>query len=177
MLKTRVSKTGARQVQVIVVGSFGSGKSSFVSKLLNEDFSPKHVATLGAEMFIKETQYQEEFISLNIWSCGGHERFRPVVQHLYDDTQVAVIVYDRTSEASFREVAYWRNEMQRCFPSSIGVVVGLKSDMDEAIKVNVQDAEHQTEMWNLPHWIASCKTGENVNEILQQLLQRVGTKL
>lgn len=94
------------------------------------------------------------------------------------------------------QVAYWRNEMQRCFPSSIGVVVGLKSDMDEAIKVNVQDAEHQvgtmdvfvhtsrrltprsqTEMWNLPHWIASCKTGENVNEILQQLLQRVGTKL
>eukprot|EP00474_Spongospora_subterranea_P009208 CRZ09666.1 hypothetical protein [Spongospora subterranea] len=176
MLKTRAGKNGGRQIQVLIVGASGSGKTALVSRILSEEFPNKHIPTLGAELFIKEMQFQEEYVTLNLWSCGGHERFKPVVQHLYDNINGAIITYDRTNEASFREVAFWRNEMLRCYPSCVAIVVGLKSDLNELANISVQDAEEQTARWSLSHWIASAKTGENIDAVVNQMLTRLMAK-
>lgn len=117
MLPVRQQQLGASDTHtVLVVGSLGCGKTALVSRLTNGKHVQQYRPTLGCELSEKEVRpvrradgltegepgtfgdsgeqsvYYEldhgaSLGTVELWDCGGHERFRPLIQQLYRHAQ------------------------------------------------------------------------------------------
>lgn len=173
MLGASASFLGTDKNNVLVLGAAKSGKSAFVSAAVTGAFSEGYRPTLGAELFVKDERGggggKGERVTLHLWSCGGHERFRPLIQQHYDGVKAAVLVYDMTDAASFEELSFWYNEMVRACPQAKLIIAGTKSDLFEQHAVTVDDGAAQARAWNIPHFACSARTGRNVDSVCREL--------
>lgn len=113
---------------------------------------------------------------LSLWDCSGAERYRPTLQSLYasgssvDPVRGAMLFYDMTSTASFSDLSYWYNEMLRCCPGAVLLLVGAKSDQTDAMKIAPEDGAKQAAEWGATHITISAKTGSNVDGMCALML-------
>ena len=118
------------------------------------------------EMFTEDG----ERVTLELWSCGGHDRFIPTTQQLFAGTHAACLVYDVTSAASLERCVFWRNEALRVFPEAVLILVGAKCDMVDDVQVSEDDGKSQAEHWSIPHVLVSAKTGDRIEALFEVLL-------
>ena len=89
--------------KLVIVGSGGSGKSTFVKKLLTDKFEKKYNPTIGVEV-----KKYEEF---EIWDCAGQEKFKGLSDGFYIGCNCAIIMFDGLSP-SFREIRKYRRVLR-----------------------------------------------------------------
>ena len=178
--------------KVLIVGALSCGKSAYVEKLVTGRFTAAHVPTVGCENFVYDVASQRGNgggnhstkssgssgdggapVTLSLWSCGGHPRFRPLVQQMYADVAGVLLFYDQTSESSFKELLYWHDEVLRAMPGAAMVLVGTKHDLSSQAAIPAQDGATQAREWNIPHEFVSAKTGENVDAVMHTLVQQL----
>eukprot|EP01083_Nonionella_stella_P006479 18822_1 len=162
-------ESGLRKFNVIIMGSAKSGKSSMMNRALGAEFVEKYIQTIGAELLVKEQGCGSEKYTLNIWCCGGHPRFRPLIDQFCSDVKGAILAYDMTDRNSFQEVSYWRDEMLRICPDCCLLMVGMKYDLTEHLQITGDDARKQAESWGLQNVVTSAKTGHHLNEVFDVL--------
>ena len=91
--------TELKKSKVLLLGASGAGKSALMQRsatvrsadlnmrcsrrISQSSFRERYLPTLGAELFSVETFHKSDKSALSVWDCGGHERFRPIVQQLY----------------------------------------------------------------------------------------------
>ena len=46
-------------------------------------------------------------LKLTLWDTAGEERFKSLTSQYYRNADAAIIVFDVTSEASYKEVNHW----------------------------------------------------------------------
>ncbi len=117
-----------KHYKILVLGSSCSGKSVLCHRaVLGKTPESEYVPTLGMEMVIKHESSvaasytaasaaaveTNEKTALEIWNGSGQARYRPIVMNHYDGVRGVLLVYDMTSEASFKELVYWYNECKR----------------------------------------------------------------
>ncbi len=92
-------------------------------------FSNQYRATIGADFLTKEIQIDDQLVTvqvciyvmksgfklffhfpLQIWDTAGQERFQSLGVAFYRGTNGCVLVYDVTSQDSFRSLDSWREE-------------------------------------------------------------------
>jgi GTPase SAR1 family protein len=78
-IPVQAAPTGDKKV--VIVGSQGCGKSSLAIRFCSKTFSTDYLQTYGADLFQKSS-IDVKKPSLDIWSCGGHERFRPLLTQI-----------------------------------------------------------------------------------------------
>jgi Ras-related protein Rab-8A len=114
---------------------------------------------------------------MNVWDCGGHKRFRPIIQPLYDHISGTVIMYDMTDDKSFQELVYWHNEVIRSCPGAAIMVVGTKCDLTDKIKITAEDGQKQCKEWHVPHMVVSSKTGQGIELVFSTILSSIFKKI
>ena len=62
----------AIEYKIALIGASGSGKSSFLSKLLNADID---YPTLGVEVYPYSFKSNNNNYRFNIWDCAGDDRY------------------------------------------------------------------------------------------------------
>ena len=55
-------------------------------------------ATIGIDFLTKQVQAGDKVVKLQLWDTAGQERFRSLIPSYINDTSVAVIVYDISSQ-------------------------------------------------------------------------------
>ncbi|KAJ3414532.1 Ras- protein Rab-26 [Chytridiales sp. JEL 0842] len=156
--------------KVVVVGSAGAGKTALVTRAVNNTFAPDYFQTFGADLMVKTTTDSKKY-SLQIWCCGGHERYRALLDQFYSNAHAALLCFDMLNPASFAELGFWYNEIKRSAPSALIILVGTKSDEADSVAIKPSDAIKQAAEWNVEFRAVSSKTGTNVNELFEFLLQ------
>ena len=81
------------------------GKTSIIHKYIYNTFSNDysvlfHItykATIGIDFVSKQMEINNQTIKMQIWDTAGQERFRNLIPHYLRDCQIAIIVYDITS--------------------------------------------------------------------------------
>ena len=64
--------------------------------------------------------YNNQIVRFEIWDTAGQEKYRSLTQIFYKDSQIAILVYDITSEESFEEIEkYWYQQLKECAPKDI----------------------------------------------------------
>ncbi|KAI8814161.1 P-loop containing nucleoside triphosphate hydrolase protein [Cladochytrium replicatum] len=158
--------------KVVIIGSAGSGKTALIQRLVSNTFSPEYQQTFGADLTVKviSDRFDAQRMTFHLWCCGGHERYRALLEQFYKDAYAALICFDMLSTTSFQEVSFWYNEMRRVAPDATVILVGTKFDDADNIAVKVPDAVKLAKEWGAAFKTVSSKTGNNVNELFQDLL-------
>ncbi|KAJ1739669.1 hypothetical protein LPJ78_003780 [Coemansia sp. RSA 989] len=83
------------------------GKTSLVTRYVHHTFSDRTPSTVGASFLTAKIDVEDWECRLQLWDSAGQERFRAMTQMYYRGANAVVLVYDITSEDSFRDVDTW----------------------------------------------------------------------
>ncbi|KAG2206978.1 hypothetical protein INT47_008447, partial [Mucor saturninus] len=76
-------------------------------------------------------------VRLQIWDTAGQERFRAMAPMYYRGASAAILVYDITSEESFKEMVSWMEELNKNMTDDLVIhVVGNKLDLESKREVS-----------------------------------------
>ncbi|XP_027857850.1 ras-related protein rab7 [Xiphophorus couchianus] len=121
-------------LKTILIGNSGVGKSSVMSRYVDNRFTNMYRATIGTDFFSKAVRINGNTVTLQIWDTAGTERFQSLGTPLYRGSQCCMLVFDVTSSTSFSALEMWRKEFlvqgepqdPEDFPF---VVLGNKTDL------------------------------------------------
>ena len=112
-----------KNCKVVLLGESGVGKTSIISRFINDTFEEGLVTTTGASYACKDMEfkdYNNQVIKFEIWDTAGQEKYRSLTSIFYKDSQIAILVYDVTSEESFEEIEkYWYPQLRDNAPKDI----------------------------------------------------------
>ena len=149
-----MSKGGAFDylIKMIIIGDSGVGKTCFLLRFSDENFTSSHIATignlpsiyysLGIDFKIKTIPIDGKQVKLQIWDTAGQERFRTITQTYYKGAMGIVLAYDCTSEESFENVRNWVKQIeQHAMPNVKKILVGNKADLEDHKMISTQQGE------------------------------------
>lgn len=169
------SQKPARTEKVVIIGAASSGKTSLVNRLIRNNFAASSEATIGAAFVTKQLQVDGQDVKLDIWDTGGTEKYRSLAPMYYRGARAAVIVYDVTSEQSFKEAGEWLAEFrEKGQPSAIVVAAANKIDLADSRAVSREEGEDfafQNQMEFTKE--TSALTGAGVNELFEDLTRQL----
>lgn len=128
--------------KILVIGNSTVGKSSLLSRFVDNIVHENHLATIGVDFKIKTMVVDGKKVKLQIWDTAGQERFRSIVASYYKNADAVILMYDITNRESFREISKWNIELDEYGPSDVvKILVGNKSDLDSLRQVTPQEGE------------------------------------
>ena len=116
------SQEGAITCKVVLIGESGVGKTSIISRYINNIFKSQLMATPGANFVTKNVIMEDDnqSIKFEIWDTAGQERYRSLAKVFYKNAAVCVLVYDITRKTSFNELKnYWYKEIKENAQSNV----------------------------------------------------------
>mmetsp|Transcript_105979 Transcript_105979/g.187694 ORF Transcript_105979/g.187694 Transcript_105979/m.187694 type:complete len:216 (-) Transcript_105979:164-811(-) len=123
-------------MKVVLIGDSSVGKSALVTRFVQNQLPVASKATVGIAFFkqiVVDPDTNEEY-TLQIWDTAGQEKFQSVTTHHYRAADGALLVFDTTNEASFRNLDRWLNELyENTEPSVVVTLVGSKVDLKNRV--------------------------------------------
>ncbi|NXI46442.1 RAB31 protein, partial [Galbula dea] len=148
----------------------GVGKSSIVSRYVQDHFGHNITPTIGASFMTKTVPCGNEFHKFLIWDTAGQERFNSLAPVYYRGSAAAVIVFDITRERSFHSVKRWVKELEERGPENIVMVIaGNKCDLSDTREVSVKDAKEYADSVGAVFFETSAKNDVNIEEVFQEI--------
>ena len=159
-------------IKIVVIGDVNVGKTNIIRRIIGEEFKEME-ATIGVEfMYLKVKDIDHDdpnrILSLQIWDTSGAERYRAITTNHIRGADGAYLVYDVTSEMSFKNLEYWYNCIKDSADSDIIIyLIGNKSDLiyEEGRAVKKMDVIDFVKKHNLQGYSeCSAKNNENIQE-------------
>ena len=167
-------KDSRLECKVVLLGETMTGKTSLISRLVDNTFNYNEQTTFVASNLSKDIEYSEFnniTLKLQIWDTAGQEKFRSINKIFYKEAAVAILVYDITNERSFEQLkTYWYQEVkQKGEKNVVFAVAGNKCDLFSEEKVNEkQGREFATEIGAV-FFQTSPLSNINVNELFREV--------
>merc|ERR1711935_338496 len=125
-------------LKVIILGDSGVGKTSLMNQYVNNKFSNRYKATIGADFLTKEVMVDERLVTMQIWDTAGQERFQSLGVAFYRGADSCVLVFDVNVAKTFENLDSWRDEFliqagPRDPDNFPFVVIGNKVDLDQRV--------------------------------------------
>ena len=133
-------------LKFVIVGDKSVGKFTLRNRFLGFGTGSYYLMTIGVEYGIKEIVHQEEpFAGSNtyaqVWLITSQERFASIRPLYYQNSQMALLVYDVTVPQSLENIVNWIKEIQ----ASVGIIpvvlIGNKIDLRETVPNSVITAK------------------------------------
>ncbi|CAD5207786.1 unnamed protein product [Bursaphelenchus xylophilus] len=162
-------------LKIIVLGDSGVGKSSVLSRYVNNTFSNVFRTTMGADYFTKLSAVKGKKVNLQIWDTAGQERFQSLGTSFYRGADCCVLIFDLTREKTFEAIQRWRREFirQTSLPDTFQfVIIGNKLDLEnEKLIKKERVLEYCDIEGNTAYFEVSAKTGANIDEAFQTVAE------
>ncbi|XP_063715666.1 uncharacterized protein LOC134843207 [Symsagittifera roscoffensis] len=92
-------------IKVMMLGHSSVGKSSMVSSLCEQPFSPSHLHTIGIDFRVKHYHLKGKRVKLQVWDSAGQERYDTIIKPYYREAQAFVLVFDLTNRDTFDQAS------------------------------------------------------------------------
>ncbi|AYV85451.1 MAG: ras-related protein RIC1 isoform X2 [Satyrvirus sp.] len=161
-------------IKLIIIGDTSVGKSSWLARIFDERWMPNMTSTIGIDFRVKTVLIDGKIVKIQVWDTAGQERFQTITKAYYRGVAGAIIMYDVTNRKSFYSINKWidalkdssgNNNIFRC-------IVGTKNDLTDSKDVPDDDARTLAEKFGIPLYLSSAKTGENVDEIFNSIVEQ-----
>jgi small GTP-binding protein len=159
--------------KIVLVGDSAAGKTSIVTKYINDIFNPYLNSTIGAafsstRMVAKDGNTD----TLEIWDTAGQERYRSLVPMYYREAAGAIIVYDVSVPDGLKKAHEWVKDVRQHAPQNIIIyLIGNKYDLLTPAKI--LETPHIKYSSGIPHYYASAKTGKNIKNLFLDLISDI----
>lgn len=162
------------QFKLVLLGESAVGKSSLVLRFVKGQFHEYQESTIGAAFLTQTVLVDDTTVKFEIWDTAGQERYHSLAPMYYRGAQVAIVVFDITSQDTFARAKTWVKELQRqASPNIIIALAGNKSDLADKRVVEVEEAQAYADENGLLFMETSAKTASNVNEIFMAIARKL----
>ncbi|XP_026747866.1 ras-related protein Rab-24-like [Trichoplusia ni] len=161
--------------KVVLLGSEHVGKTSLVLRFVHCRFNADipYQNTVGAAFCAKTMQSNGKDFNIGIWDTAGSERYDSLTKIYYRGAHAAIICYEPSSTHSWTRLRHWLQEL-RCVEENCKVYLcGTKKDLLDSGHITraVDEDLVATYAQGLSgHFFTSSKTGENVDELFQKIV-------
>jgi len=162
--------------KICLAGSKGVGKSSLITRYVDDIFNEKSMKTIGVAFKRKEIKIKESLsIELNIWDFGGEEKYRILFPAYVNGAAAALLLYDITDKNSLDDIENWVQIIDDNSKEIIKVIIGTKIDLKEQREITKADAVKIITKFNCysDPIGTSSKTGENVEKAFQKVVEAI----
>ena len=176
---------GRTDIKIVVLGSSGTGKTSFCNLWINNTFSEEYKATVMSEFSFKMYNYKGNYYKIQIWDLAGQDKNIYTSKVFTKGAHGCLILYDTQDKKSFENTIKWKKTVDDNTTFIDGtplpiVLVQNKIDLvdPEALKTDEEELKKFVdENKFLTFTRTSCKNNQNVNETMDFLLANIIDRL
>ena len=154
--------------KVLLIGSFGVGKTSLIRRFVTNEFSEDYISTIGVRVSTKIIKFNNEEIKLLIWDVAGINDNEDIPKAYFLGSSAAMFVFDLAREETYNDIESQVETIKNLSNLKNITVVGnkkdlLTSDQIEQIKKTISISVDI---------ITSAKEDENVEDAFIKLAQQ-----
>lgn len=167
------------QYKIILLGDIAVGKTSVVSRFINNTFTETYKCNIGVDYRSKTITFDNKTgYELNLWDTCGEERFRSVSRQYYNDVNAILLIFDLTNRITFTNLEGWFDDIKNYSAEDIEIfVLGNKSDLTEKRCVNIKEINDLLKgKENCTYFEVSAKTGNNIMNMFETLVKKLNGK-
>ena len=169
-------------LKIILIGTSGAGKSSFVNKYTKNTFSDVYKATIVSEFGFKVHEKDGKLYRISLWDISGQDKNAMVTKIFAKDAHGCIIFSDATNIQTREDTLKWRNSVDEAVKFSDDgklpcIIAESKSDLIED-KENKENQEKEINVFAGKNgfdggFLVSSKLGENINESAEYLIDKI----
>ncbi|XP_071401671.1 ras-related protein Rab-7L1-like [Centroberyx affinis] len=167
------------QLKILMVGDGNVGKSSFVHRYVNGQFSKTYKMTVGVDFFMKVLPWSDtEKVRLQLWDVAGQERFISMTRIYYKGASGCVVMFDVTDSSSFLNCRHWKQDLdlKATLPNGGSVpciLLANKCDLADRV-VSAESIDSFSKANGFIAWMeTSVKDNKNIEEAMRRLVQEI----
>ena len=161
--------------KIILLGDSGVGKSSLLSRYMDEGFIMNKPCTINADFKIKNIKVdQSSTAQITIWDTCGQERYRAITRQYFKDAHGIILVYDVADKRSFSDLDIWIEEIKKnTIKKDLSIIlVGNKIDLKFRY-ITSEEAKNFADNNNLMYCETSSKEGLNVEQAFEMVTKDI----
>jgi len=159
--------------KVCLLGDFAVGKTSLVRRFVHDLFDDKYITTIGVKVSRKTVVVPSASdvmeLTMMLWDLAGCAEFDRVRASYLRGTAGAVLVCDVTRPETLDGLRSYADDLLSVSGDAQFVVVANKIDLIEQQQITPADVEAVAELWDVPFFLTSAKTGEDVQRLFRHL--------
>ena len=158
-------------IKLVVLGDDYVGKTSIINQYVHNRYIENAYISIGINIFIKNITINDKKII--IWDTPGIERFRNRALVFLKGANIVLLVYDITSQRSFKELNDWIQHVNKIVNKE-EVIIGIaanKYDLYERQEVIKEEGEQFAKENNFLFYETSGKDYESVKRVFEGLVK------
>jgi len=168
----------AAPVKILLLGDATVGKSQLLVRFAEERFDPNCIVSIGVDTRHKIIACRGRSVKVQVWDAAGKEEFRTLISNAYyEKAHGALIVYDITNQGSFKNVAYWKQQIDAKNFENIPIfAIGNKTDLVDvhmaSLRIHPDDENNLSHELGIPFRSVSAKTGDGVKDAFEAVVEQ-----
>ncbi len=159
--------------KILLIGDMGVGKTSIISKYVDDRFNSYHLSTIGIDFKTKYLKVNNQKYKLQIWDTAGQERFRTITSSYYRGAHGIIIIFDSSIEDGFKNVSDWLENLDRYLTNRNPIKFLVSNKCDKKSKVNLTEIKKFATDHDLNFYQTSTKTGEGLHRMFSDLTAKM----
>ena len=173
-------------IKILVIGSSGIGKTSFVQRWTKGQFNETHRPTIVSEFGFKIFEYKEKKYRIQLWDIGGQDKTPSMAKIFSRDSHGCVVFSDCTKPETLQETSEWKKLIsdESTFVDGKKLPFVLVQNKIDLIKDNMEleEAENQAKNWSeknefINYFMTSVKENVRVDDVMNFLLGNIVDRL
>ena len=166
------------EARIITLGDSAVGKTSLILRYSDNYFSSLYLSTAGIDSKIKIIKLENgEDIRVVLTDTAGQERYRNIASNYIKKADGILLVYNITDKDTFEGVKVWIKSIKEESGDSRPIILlGNKSDLNDKRMIKKEVGEDFAENEGIKFYETSCKTGENVEKAINDLVKQIYEK-
>jgi small GTP-binding protein len=172
------------KVKICFIGDAGVGKTSLIKRYVLDVFDDRYIATIGTKVTKKVIETKDSKtgepvrVMMLVWDIMGQKGFRELLREAYFfGAHGAIAVCDVTNRETLDELRYWIKALTDVAGDVPIVFAGNKADLENGAVLHEEDVKALADKYNAPEFMASAKTGQNVETIFKALAEKIVSKM
>ena len=171
-----------RELKIMIIGSSGGGKTSFVQRWTKGEFSEDYKATIISDFGFKIFNYKDTLYRIQLWDIGGQDKSSSMAKIFARDSHGCIVVTDISINETPAEILKWKEiisdesafiENEKIPFLLIGNKIDLIEDDEDKKKIEEKTKEMSKNFGFLKYFLTSAKEGINVDESMKFLLEYI----
>ena len=173
-------------LKILVIGSSGTGKTSFVHRWTKGEFNEIHKPTIVSEFDFKIYVYKENKYRIQLWDIGGQDKSPSIGKIFARDSLGCLVISDCSKPESLKDSLDWKKVMSDESVFVDGkkipfVLIQNKIDLIEE-KNELEEIENKTKIAVeendfIKYYMSSVKENININEVMDYIIGNIVDRL
>ena len=161
--------------KILLLGDSTVGKTCFLMKYTDKTFQEEHMTTIGFDYRIKSMKLKNgKTVKIQIWDTAGQDKFRAIKKNYYKGSHGIILIYDITNPKTFQNITDWVSQVREEASHNVVIyLIGNKIDLSNERNVSTEEGKELAEKLGLPFNEASALDGTNINEIFDDIVERI----